>query len=391
MDNILPENINGSENNNAKGKRLWLLLIITGVVAIVGSAAWYFYSVSAHNNDAARTQSLKELSIGFGKASGTSTDRIADLKPRLIDGVPVEGGQENLYPVGVMIENHIDSRPSAGLARANLVYEAEAEGEITRFLAFYASGEDIKKIGPVRSARPYYVDWAEELDAAYFHCGGSPDALAKLTADNAIDVNEFYNGALFWRDSVRPAPHNVYTSRQNIDKYLNDNNLVDGNFLPWEYKTEANLDARPTSQTVTIGWPAGYNVSWQYDQTANDYTRYLDNKMHQDENGDIVKAKNVIIQYIPARVMDAEMRLDMDVLGEGEALVCLDGTCQKGVWKKNKISARTRFYASPQLEESTAVGTTTVTQNLSSGEEFKFNPVTTLVEVVRPEVEVSIR
>jgi hypothetical protein len=291
----------------------------------------------------------------------------ADFSPRLLDGVYVQKGEENWRPWAVMIDNHIDARPPAGLAKANLVIEAEAEGGITRYLAFFASGEKIKKIGPVRSARPYFVDWARELDALYVHVGGSPAALAKMARENILHINEFYQGEYFWRDPKRARPHNVFTSSDNLEKYLRDKNISPtANFFPWPFKDDIKLESRPASGTIAIGyWQAGYEVRWEYNHQNNNYLRYVGGQIFEDDSGEQITAKNIVIQYLPAKIIDEEKRLEMKVVGEGKALVCRDGVCHDGVWRKRNVSARTRFY----------------NQN---GQEFYFNRGHTWIEVTRP-------
>src|SRR5690606_23920743 len=128
--------------------------------------------------------------------------------------------------VGIMIENHYDARPLSGLADASVVYEAPVEGNYTRFLAVFPEDAEVQKIGPVRSARTYYLDWVSEYpDMLYMHVGGSPDALEKIKTHGIFDFNEFYRGWYYWRDSGRYAPHNVYTSsalfQKAMDEYAN--------------------------------------------------------------------------------------------------------------------------------------------------------------------------
>ncbi len=296
----------------------------------------------------------------------------ADCVRRLIDGVFVKSGQENLYPFAVMIENHSEARPSAGLAKANLVFEAEAEGGITRFLAVYASGENIEKIGPVRSVRSYFLDWAQGLSAVLAHCGGSPDALAKIALNPAYDLNEFYNGQYFWREASRAAPHNIYTSSELINKFLQNKKLETGVYLPWQFKDDSPISTASSSQISISFKPPYYLVEWRYNQARNDYSRLLAGSFHQDEDKQTVTAKNIIIMTIPAQVVDAELRLKMSDLGSGQAVVCQDGQCQEGSWRKEKSSSQLRFY------------------NLAS-QEFQFNAGTTWIEVVRPEVEVKYK
>ena len=289
---------------------------------------------------------------------------------RVLDGEKVLSGMENPYPIAVMIDNNPDARPQAGLARANLVIEAEVEGGVTRYLAIFLSTNLPERIGPVRSARPYFVDWAHELSAVYTHCGGSPEALVKVTRENIIDLNEFYKGDYFWRDKIRKAPHNVYTSQQLVNSFLENKNLSEGKFFSWLYKDDAPKEARPADQEVYIGYRIkGSKVTWKYNPESNNYERYLGQNKHQDDSGESIRAKNIIIQTISAQEIDKELRLKMEVVGEGQAVICRDGVCETGKWQKKNPSARTRFYK-------------------ADGSEFEFNAGVTWIEVARPEIEV---
>jgi len=132
---------------------------------------------------------------------------------RLLDGVGVEDESKVNPPIfAVQVENMVDARPLSGISKANLVYEAISEAGITRLLALYVKDNSVSEIGPVRSARPYYIDWASEYGALYAHSGGSPEALRVVSDYDVLDLNEFSNGKYFWRSKSRYAPHNLYTS-----------------------------------------------------------------------------------------------------------------------------------------------------------------------------------
>lgn len=353
--------------NNQK-KRFW---IITGCIFVVlflllGSVA-YFLAADFYPAIFGEVKKPKVFELAL---KSRSADLCDGCVRRAIDGVYVEAELANLYPAAVIVENNIDSRPSSALAKANLVFEAEAEGGITRFLAVYADGGSIEEIGPIRSARPYFVDWARELSALFIHCGGSPASLVKIAQDNIFDLNEFYNEDYFWRDGVRMAPHNIYTSTENINKYLAKKDVEEGMFLSWHFKDDAPEGERPDSAKIKVEYKTNYGVEWIYNKKTNDYIRYLTGQRHKDSNGDEIRAKNIIVQYIKAEVIDEEGRLKMENIGSGKALICLDGKCGAGEWRKDKSSARTRFYN-------------------EGGEEFEFNSGVTWVEVVRPEIEVE--
>ena len=347
-------------------KAMWFWLLISSIFFIFSVfliLAVYKLVVNSKGN---LSGPLRSLSIHLSQQKENGDQPDDNLVRRYIDGVLVESGKENIFPTAVVIDNHPDSRPLVGLAQANLVYEAEVEGVTTRYLAIFADDQELDNIGPVRSARSYYIDWARELSALFVHCGGSPEALVKIIKDNIFDLNEFYNGKYFWRADNRPAPHNVFTSSKNLREYTDDKNLTEGKYFSWHYKDDTPL-MQSTSSKITI---PEFRVIWEYDKGENNYVRYLGKEKHLGSEGGEIKAKNIIVAFMAATVIDEELRLKIENIGIGQAIVCLDGACREGEWRKKSATSRTRFY------------------NLS-GEEFIFNAGPTWIEVVRPGYEVS--
>lgn len=301
--------------------------------------------------------------------TATSTAEIATTTPdacpgcvrRLLDGVMVQPENEKLRPFAVMIDNFSSARPQFGLSAASLVYEAPAEGGITRYLAVFSPDMAPTEIGPVRSARSYFLNWAKELGATYVHVGGSPEALEMAKNLGSSDLNEFYNGSYFWRTNERTAPHNVLVSGDNLNKYRNDKSETGIELTPWQFKDAATSTSAVTSQ-ITIKYSAGYDVYWQYQPDTNSYYRYLNNKAHLDNSGTNINAKNIIVHLTSFRVTDDKLRLEMSTALSGTALLCQDGNCQMGNFKKNSTSSRAKYY-------------------YKSGEEFIFNAGTTWIEM----------
>jgi hypothetical protein len=316
----------------------------------------------------------KNGSIAGGMSEDELREKIdrGDLLRRKIDGVFVEKGKENLPVIAAMINNHIDARPTIGLAQANVVYEAEVEGGITRLMALYASEENLEEIGSIRSARPYFLEWVNEYDALYVHCGGSPEALVQIIKDDIWDLNEFYNGKYYWRDTARSAPHNIYTSTEKLNNYFEAKNIQVGNYSPWKYKDDLHLEARPASSSVEVFYRLkSFIVEWRYEKSSNTYARYVAGELQKEKNGEYLSAKNIIIQTADAEVLDEKLRLRMDVIGDGDAIVCMDGTCESGEWRKKRKTSRTRYF------------------NFSD-QEFEFNAGATWIQVVRPEIRVEV-
>lgn len=267
--------------------------------------------------------------------------------PRLLDGVCVAPEETKPALYAVMIENHLDARPQSGLARAAVVYEAPVEANYSRFMALIPHGSDISKIGPVRSARPYFLDWVSEYGKPmYIHVGGSPDALAKLKSSNYFDFNEFYRGNYFWRSRDRYAPHNVYTSsellNQGSEEYGNASSTIPD--TTWNYaKVEPCTSACVTTITASF-LPPVYEAVWTYSTSTEMYSRYQLGKPHVDQDGTQISADTIVVQRVVSRVLDSELRIEMETIGEGEAIVFTKGTKVEGKWIKSSREGKTRFY-----------------------------------------------
>jgi hypothetical protein len=270
--------------------------------------------------------------------------------PRMIDGILVDSDKTDLPLVAVMIENHPDARPQAGLAQAKLVYEVLAEGAITRMLAVYDLTENLEHIGPVRSARPYYIDIAREFNALYAHSGGSPDALDRLRVEkDIIDLNEFFarNSKYFWRRAGFYAPHNLYTSSARLVDAATEYQLATSTVSSWQFKDDIASDQRSASSTdIMIDYSKNLlsRVEWKYNPASNDYTRWQSGEVHYDENGAALTAKNVVVQVVATKVLDEVGRKKMDLIGSGKATVFQDGQVIVGKWERPSLNSRTRYY-----------------------------------------------
>jgi hypothetical protein len=271
--------------------------------------------------------------------------------PRVIDGVLVEPGQENIPPIAVMIDNMLPARPQSGIARASIVYEAEAEGGVTRFLAIYAAGEQIDEIGPVRSARPYFIDLAQEYGAMYVHCGGSPDALSKIIREKVFNLNQFYNGQSFWRSDKRLAPHNIMTSSALLGSQAAKKKVV-ASYEGWNFSSSIEKVAGEHLVKVLSGSQL-LTSSWRYDGETGLYFRYQGDKKYLDASGEEISVSNLVIQKAKHVVLDEKQRLDVDVVGQGEAYICRLGLCLEATWSKASAKKRTVFKVEGQLAEFT--------------------------------------
>ncbi len=258
----------------------------------------------------------------------TSTiDVIAKLVTRRLDGVLVPAGDEAYPPRAVMIENHPDARPVSGLSLASVVIEAPVEGGITRFMALYDATSTLEETGPVRSARPYFVDWANGFHASYFHVGGSPEALDKIkTLPNFVDVNEFAYGTSFWRDSRRVAPHNVYTDKERMDVILGRKQATGTRAVEaWHFIDMASSTDRGDVKSVRIPYGGSFNVTWNYTAERGVYVRNQGAVAQKDRDGSPIEVNNVVVIKTEQQVLDNVGRLRVRTTGNGEALAYRDG------------------------------------------------------------------
>ena len=270
---------------------------------------------------------------------------------RLLDGVCVEDKQDVDPPlVGIMIENHYDARPLSGLGLASVVYEAPVEGNFNRFLAIYPADAPVTKAGPVRSARPYYLDWVSEYPGMmYMHVGGSPDALSDIKKYDLFDINEMYRGWYFWRSKDRYMPHNVYTSQELWEKAMADygetgSGMLETGYEPWTF---ASMDAcaEDCVEKITTTYSGQtYQATWKYNTSTEQYERYeLGDAVFDAGSGDHVAVDTLIVQYVDTTVLDGVGRLGMDTIGSGEAIVFRNGFKVEGEWQKDSREGRTVF------------------------------------------------
>lgn len=279
-----------------------------------------------------------------------------------LTGTLLEQSLEKLPQVfGVMIENSADAWPLSGIEQAFLVIEAPVEGKIPRFIAFFSEDQVVDKIGPVRSARPYYIDWNSDLDALYTHVGGSQQALQQIASGDTLDLNEFSQGEYFWRDNRRFAPHNVYTSTDRLSQALEELAPTAPAYQPWKFKADEPLAVDQLS--VVIDWTQGdtYDVEWSYQPATNTYQR----SQHE-----AVIANNIIIMATAMTVSDGEGRRQIRTTGEGDVLIVQDGRIILGKWKKPSLNERLRFYDESGAEVGLNAGTTwiEVVESISQAE-----------------------
>lgn len=240
--------------------------------------------------------------------------------------------------VAVVINNHPKARPQSGIHQADIVYEALAEGKVTRFLAIFQS-EHPEKIGPVRSARNYFIELAKGYDSLFVAHGYSPDAFELLQRGYLDELNGMsYDGSLFKRSKDRQAPHNSYITFANILKGAEqkkyDMSKVPRNnvFLTEEEQTQ--LQGNHASK-VTLSYGSNlFNVRYEYDQQTEKFTRFSNEEQTVDNDSKKpVLLDNIFIVETNHQVVDEEGRLDIDLTSGGNGYLFQKGKWYEVQWK----------------------------------------------------------
>jgi hypothetical protein len=243
----------------------------------------------------------------------------------------------------VMIENSPDARPQSGLKDAGVVFEAIAEGGITRFAVVYQQ-EKPALIGPVRSVRMYFVDWLAAFNASIAHVGGSAAALTEVRNGNYRDIDQFFNGSYYYRSTDRYAPHNVYTTSEKLDALNASKGYATSSFTGFTRKDSvAAKTPTATSMSVNIS-SALYDSSYTYNATTNTYDRSEGGAPHLDREGGQISPRVVVVMTIPERtVLQDGYREQIDAIGSGKAVIFQDGTVQEVTWIKKGMTDQIQF------------------------------------------------
>lgn len=292
-----------------------------------------------------------------------------------LTGHPVEESVLEVRPAVVMLDNHYGARPQAGLNEADHIYEMLAEGRITRYMAVFQSGSP-SPVGPVRSARPYFIDRALEYDPYYVHVGGSMQAMTDIINLNMADIDGLSSGVnVFWRTRHKKIPHNMYSSFEAIQKEsVRKGYRQSGDFEAMTFNEslssiggEVGKYVKAVYKEPTSRDKVGYYIEFTFNEESKKYERSVNGKPHLDENDDSrLTADNIIIQIAKHKIIDNEGRRDVSLIGEGNGYFISNGEKLAITWSKSDRHARTIY------------------KDLN-GDEIKFNPGNTWFQVVESE------
>jgi len=284
------------------------------------------------------------------------------LVPAPLTGLPISPEAAVQHPIAVMVDDHPDARPQAGFNAASVVWQAPAEGGVPRYMLVFQD-QIPADVGPIRSARQYFIEWAAELNAMYVHHGGSPQAKVTLLEKGGgqwvYNADGFrWEGRFLLRASDRFAPHNVMTDGDLLRRLARRVGAEDGPIEPpWSFAPDAPANRRPIGGRIVIryGVPPYETVSYRYDAATNTYRRFVgqagakQRPQIDEADGQQVAPRNVVILRMAFGPLTndknpAKDRQEAANVGKGQAWIATNGRTIKGTWRKASPTAPTLLF-----------------------------------------------
>ncbi|MBZ9686092.1 DUF3048 domain-containing protein [Clostridium estertheticum] len=239
-----------------------------------------------------------------------------------------------------IVENSQTARPQSGINAADIVYETLAEGGTPRFIALFQSG-DAQKIGPIRSARSYFLDISKEYNLPFAHCGGSEEALDEIKNENLMSMNEMKYASTYWRDNLRKAPHNLYTSTDKLRELVKTKKFIKAPTVKLKFD-KSYWDSNKFSPATNVFLKINnlYNTSYTYKDGL--YFKSMDGVSSTNKEDKLPLAfKNIVVQITSIKTQADGLHLDIALVGTGDGYVISNGKFVKMHWSKKNVVSQT--------------------------------------------------
>ncbi len=282
-------------------------------------------------------------------------------------------------PIAIMVDNDDKSaRPHAGLDESYLIYELPVEGGATRFMALYR-GTNTEKIGPIRSARHYFLDYVMEHDGIYTHFGWSPKAISDISAFNINKINGILgtDEKIFWREEkFRGDYHSAYTKISGIKEMAEDKGykLTTDRESGIKYAdTYFTLPAENAATTIDVNYSGFYQTGYTYNAETGLYEKTIHKAPHVMQNGKVLALKNVLVCIVPESSLgDGSDRRELYTTGSGKGYYFTGGAYETITWHKSSRSGNTNYLR-------------------ADGTPLYINPGNTMINIVSPQGEIIIQ
>lgn len=282
-----------------------------------------------------------------------------------LTGMPIREEYLIRRPMAVVINNIHRALPQSGIASADIIYEVLSEGDVTRIVGIFQSYIP-EKIGPVRSARDYFVDFAFNHDALFIHHGASPSGYGRIRGQRINNVDGMtWEGRVFWRDrtypywarntGTRPLEHSSFTGWYRLEEHIYSQGIRDYFSETPAYGFnfgEITADYVGTADRVIVPFSPNYTRTFIFNPETNLY--YVENRdgAHVDAlNQEQITVTNVLVQFTAQRVVDGEGRRTVQTTGEGLGYLATGGKTFPLRWVKEDHASPTRWYFSNNTGE----------------------------------------
>lgn len=314
------------------------ILVILLVLAIAGVAALILFGMGRRDTT-------------LGDIDGTATEADVIYYSRLTGKEVADKETADRPATCIMIENSPDARPQSGLGEAGVIYEAIAEGGITRFMAIFEEAQP-QFIGPVRSVRMAYAELAKPYHCSIAHVGGSDNALQLIRNNNAFrDIDQFFNDAYYWRERTRYAPHNVYTSFEKLDALNQKKGYTSSEFTGF---TRVKPDTQPeqpekAAKSIKISMSSDlFSPVYAYNEETQKYARsHANGGAHYSVTRDGKLTQNspdvVIAMKVNSYNRPGTPYADYTTTGSGDAYIFQAGGVIEGRWNRENADSELRF------------------------------------------------
>ncbi len=281
----------------------------------------------------------------------------------------------NNRPVMISVENHKDARPQWGITDADIVWEMEAEGGITRMLLMFADSSRIpEQVGPTRSARHYFVELVEGFDAIFVHFGGSPQAYTALDNHGTDHIDGMSDSGAFSRDNSRnvSSEHRAYTTGDKVVNAIENKGFrttLESDYLdPFKFSTAPRKLSGGECTQMVVDFSNYATYTYSYNAEDNLYYSSLNGNNFNDSDGNQQNFSNLLICYVGKTSLgDSKGRISLD-LSEGHGVYVSNGTYEEITWKKGDYSDMMKFYDSNGNELALNTGRTYIGLVASSQE-----------------------
>lgn len=348
-----------------RSRRGRLMGIIAVVVIVIVAVTIGFLDSSRHPVATSKTRQSPVAKTS--KSTPSATPASTEARCPLTD-LPAPNGQvPNRPALAIKVGNDPGARPQSGLSEADVVYEVQAEGGITRFIAVFQC-QAPAMVGPIRSLR--WVDWhvVHQLGHPILVSAGgiNPDiyAVKQQSWLHYIDALSF-GGSPFERISSRVPPENLYGSTSGIWSLVNSKTPP-----PRLFDFSSTVPKGGTSVgTVYLPFSSPEDVSWEWSASANRFLRFYSGQPAYGNGGEQLSATNVVIQFVnapPGKYNESgphSLGVHSQTVGSGPVWILRNGEIFKGSWQRSSLSKTTSYY-------------------LSNGEQISLAPGQTWVEVV---------